>query len=223
MLENYLTILFLLLGIIGVCIFGYKYVRPKMMHWGATESEICREMSGDDLIANPAFTTTRVIEIKTRPFIVWSWLAQMGQGRGGFYSYTWIENLAGLDIQNINKIDSELQDIKVGDTIPFWKDKGVEIVEIESCRLLVLAGTLYNQEQEKTTKGSPGGTWVFELEQAGPENTRLIIRSRVAKFEPMWLSVLMYRLMLEPIHYVMERGMLAGIKKRSEMIGNNEN
>jgi len=218
MIENNVTILIILLGLIGVCIVGDKYIRPKMLHWGATANEVNCKMAGDDFIDDPAFTTTRAIEINAGPERVWPWLAQMGQGRGGFYSYTWLENLAGLDIQNIDRLDSKLQEIKVGDTIPFWKGKGVEIVEIETNKKLVLAGTLYSQTKEEAIEEQPGGTWVFQLEDKGIEKTRLVIRSRVAKFEPKWLSAILYRAMLEPMHYIMEKGMMYGIKKRSEKL-----
>ena len=218
MFENNVLILIIFLGIIGVSVIYNNYVRPKMLHWGATKIEVMSKMAGDDLIDEPAFTTTRAIEINAGPENVWPWLAQMGQGRGGFYSYTWLENLAGLDIHNIDKIDSELQDIKVGDTIPFWKGNGVEILELEPFKLLLLAGTLYNRTKEEVAEEQPGGTWVFQIEDKGSEKTRLVIRSRVAKFKPKWLSAIIYRVMLEPMHYIMERGMMYGIRKRSEIL-----
>jgi hypothetical protein len=34
------------------------------------------------------------------PEKVWPWLVQMGQGRGGLYTYEWIENLLGAKIHN---------------------------------------------------------------------------------------------------------------------------
>ena len=34
-----------------------------------------------------------------RPEAVWSWIAQLGQLRAGFYSYDFLENLVGMDIQ----------------------------------------------------------------------------------------------------------------------------
>ena len=46
---------------------------------------------------------------------VWPWLVQMGQGRGGFYS--WLENLIGCQIKNANEIVPEWQHLEVGDPI----------------------------------------------------------------------------------------------------------
>ena len=47
---------------------------------------------------------------------IWPWLMQMGSGRGGVYTYDWIENLFGLDMHGIDEIRPEFQDRKVGDT-----------------------------------------------------------------------------------------------------------
>ena len=34
---------------------------------------------------------------------VWPWIAQLGQGRGGFYSYDILENLLGCDIHSADR------------------------------------------------------------------------------------------------------------------------
>jgi hypothetical protein len=38
-------------------------------------------------------------------------------GRGGDYTYDWIENLAGLDIHSADRIFPEFQDLAVGDPL----------------------------------------------------------------------------------------------------------
>ena len=70
--------------------------RPWQLHWGAAGEEIDTVLPGDDLIPGPDLVTTRGITIGVPPGQVWPWLAQLGQGRGGFYSYDLLENLAGL-------------------------------------------------------------------------------------------------------------------------------
>jgi hypothetical protein len=42
---------------------------------------------------------------------------QLGQGRGGFYSYDFLENLAGCDIHSADRIIPGWQDIKIGDEV----------------------------------------------------------------------------------------------------------
>jgi hypothetical protein len=51
-------------------------------------------MPGDDLIPGAA-STTRAVTVAAPPEQVWPWLVQLGYGRGGWYSYDWIDNDAG--------------------------------------------------------------------------------------------------------------------------------
>ena len=196
-------------------VFIYLAVRPRILHWGSTPAEISRPLAGDGLIDDPILVTTRAITIEVGPERVWPWLAQIGQGRGGFYSYEWLENLVGLDIHNADRIIPELQDLKPGDLIPFWRGAGVDAVQVEPGRLLVLAGTLNQPKGEAAEGGDVGGTWVFALDAPNPDVTRLVVRSQIAKFPPVWLSALFMRF-LEPMHFIMERKMLLGIRDRAE-------
>jgi hypothetical protein len=195
--------------------------RSRMLRWGATQEEFRLSLPGDQLIGEPVLCTTRATLIDAPPEKIWPWLAQMGQGRGGFYSYEWLENLVGLDIHNSDRIIPELQELKPGDLIPFWRGAGVNVVEMEPDRLLLLAGTLTpgkGTQAEAGTRAEVGGTWVFSLERAGSGVTRLVIRTRVAPFPPTWLSKVLVRLLLEPAHFIMERRMLLGIKERAEAL-----
>ncbi len=49
-------------------------------------------MPGDDLIDDPAMSATRSITLAAAPGEVFCWLAQMGYGRAGWYSYDLIDN-----------------------------------------------------------------------------------------------------------------------------------
>ncbi len=86
----------------------------------------------------PAVVATRGITIGAAPARVWPWLAQMGTGRGGFYSYTWIENLAGLGIRNAAAIVPELQYLAQGDRMPLSSRLGLLVRECDPPRSLVL-------------------------------------------------------------------------------------
>jgi hypothetical protein len=208
-----LVILITLLAMLAVA--GYFIVRPRILHWGATSLEASRVMAGDNLISDAILVTTRAISINVGPERVWPWLAQIGQGRGGFYSYDRLENLMGLGIHNYNQIVPSLQNLKPGDLIPFWRGAGVNVVIAEPRRLLVLAGSIYKPKEQTVGDGEAGGTWVFTLEESKTQGTRMIVRSRVAKFQPAWLSKLFMRV-LEPMHFIMEQKMLRGIKERAE-------
>ncbi len=197
------------LAILGGASLGVylRFIRPWQERWGATDEEVRRPMPGDDLVVQPILQGTRAVTIKARPEEIWPWLVQIGQGRGGFYSYTWIEKLLGLDITNTNRILPAFQHLEVGDEIP---GLGATVKAIEPNRLLVLAASTSVVEKTGTE-----GTWVFGLYPLDEEQTRLVTRNcaRWPLFTPrgiLWL------LLLDPGIVVMMRKMLLGIKQRAE-------
>jgi hypothetical protein len=62
-------------------------LRAQQRRWGATDDEVNRTLPGDDLISPADLTATRAITIHATAAKVWPWIAQLGQGRGGFYRY----------------------------------------------------------------------------------------------------------------------------------------
>jgi len=93
-----------------------KRIRDWHLHWGATPDEVERTLPGDELMDYPDVVSTRVIAIDAPPSAVWPWLVQMGPGRGGAYTYDWIENLFGLGMQSADRVHPEWQHLEVGDT-----------------------------------------------------------------------------------------------------------
>ena len=85
--------------------------------WGADDREAHEPLPGDELVPEAELQTTRAITIAASPAEVWPWLVQMGQGRGGLYTYEWIENALGAQIHNLDRIDPALQALRVGDRI----------------------------------------------------------------------------------------------------------
>ena len=72
-------------------------------------------MPGDELVAHPVLGYTRAITINAPADRVWPWLVQMGQGRGGLYSFDGLENLVGCDIHSTDRILPAAQQLAVGD------------------------------------------------------------------------------------------------------------
>ena len=71
---------------------------------------------------------TQAITIDVPPSAIWPWLVQMGVGRGGAYTYDWIERLLGLEMNSAAKIAPELQHLEVGDVLPMRpNDPGMRI------------------------------------------------------------------------------------------------
>ncbi|MDQ7911468.1 SRPBCC family protein [Phytohabitans sp. ZYX-F-186] len=180
-------------------------LRDRCLHWGATPDEVIRELPGDDLIPDPDVLATRAVAVDAPPAAIWPWLVQMGSGRGGAYTYDWIENLFGLDMHSADRILPEYQDLKVGDVLPIGADGPSMTVEIlEPERVLCLRA------------GNLEWVWTFALYPTTDGGTRLISRNLIATPDAPALRRLYNTLFLEPGSLVMERKMLLGIKERAE-------
>ena|SRR6266566_4530244 len=185
-----------------------RFIRPWYLRWGATDAEVHRPMPGDDLVPQPNHESTRAITIRTSAAEIWPWLVQMGQGRGGLYSYDWLENLIGLQFSSADRIIPEFQHLQVGDIIPLEPGgSGYRVTSIDPNRLLVLGWT---EQQDMTS------SWVFMLHELDGEHTRLIVRWRASVNFKMSPLVILMSLFINPVEFVMERKMLLGIKQRAE-------
>lgn len=183
----------------------YTFVMRRWhMKWGATGIETAQGMPGDDIIEEPLYMTTRAVTVHARPEQVWPWLAQMGEGRGGFYSYDWIERLMGTRVTSVEEILPEFQELKPGDVIPAG-DEGIPVAEMEKNSHLVLGSA------EEYSWGS--STWAIALYPVNGE-TRLV--SRVRARPGRGRGSRLFYTMLEPGMFAMERKWLLGVKKRAE-------
>jgi len=72
-------------------------------------------MIGDGLIARPDFSNDREIQIDASPDQVWPWLAQMGLGRAGWYSWDIVDNFGR---RSATELHPEWMIQHVGDQIP---------------------------------------------------------------------------------------------------------
>jgi hypothetical protein len=191
--------LLVVLTLTSIAVIYGLLIRPWHMRWGATDEEISMALPGDSYIPQQAVVSTRAITIHARPDAVWPWIVQLGQDRGGFYSYDWLENLFAADMQNANQIMPELQQIQVGDHVSLQRNGPFAVIaRIENERALVMEGG-----------------WTWYLEPVDEQSTRLIVR--YASFEvsdP--FSRMYYYPIFEPAHFVMEHGMMLGIKARAE-------
>ncbi len=72
-------------------------------------------MPGDDLIAEPQVSNDRSVTLAAPPGEVFAWLAQMGFGRAGWYSYDWIDNLGRRSAECLHP---EWQVTEAGEQMP---------------------------------------------------------------------------------------------------------
>ncbi len=197
-------------------------LRNRYNQAGATAEERQKALPGDDLVPNPKLGYTRAITIDAPPVDVWPWLVQIGQGRGGLYSYDTLENIVGCGIHSVDEILPEHQHPAAGDIIrsggdnyPCWI-----IMDIQPPHHLILQGAGTPAEvdvpdvvDDVPARGYAASTWQWVLEPAANgRHTRLIVRQR-STYSPRQ-SVLWH--IVEPLNYVMEQEMLRGIKRRAE-------
>jgi len=180
------------------------FFRRWCLTWGARDDEVAAKLPGDELLPDAGLVTTRALTIDAPPSAIWPWLAQMGSGRGGAYTYDWIENLLGLNMHSADKILPQYQDITMGDELPMGSGRpGMTVEVLDPPR--ILAVRLADQNW----------VWIFALVPEG-ESTRLISRNRIATSALSPVGRLFYTVFMEPGSLVMERKMLLGIKQRAE-------
>lgn len=181
-------------------------LRPWHRDWGSEAAERARRLPGDEHASAPERAGDRAIAIDAPAEVVWSWLVQIGQDRGGFYSYASLENAAGVRVTNATHVVPGWQTLRAGDfvraTPPDWLggrfgDRiGWEVDHVEEGRLLSLR------------------YWIFEVEPTSATTSRLHVRTHAGD-APVPIAPLLFTL-FEPAHFIMERGMLQGIKERAE-------
>jgi hypothetical protein len=195
---------------IGGAVAAYILLaRQRQLGWGATDQETEASLLGDDLITNADLSATRAITIRASADQVWPWIEQLGQGRGGFYSYDVLENLARCDIHSAERIVPEWQGLAVGDDVRLAPEIGLTVVGLDAGRSLVLRG------------GIPLGsaappydfTWAFATRTAPDGTSRLLVRERYA-YTRAWAPLLVEPVSL--ISFAMTRKMLRGIRRRAE-------
>jgi hypothetical protein len=164
------------------------------------------------LVSNPKQISTRAITIEASIDEVWSWLVQIGQGRGGFYSYDTLENLIGCDIHNADRILPEFQQLAVGDKVRLGKEgyPFYTVTGVEPKKYLLLRGG--DPEEEAP---SIKDFWLFYLDEIDAQTTRLIARNR-RDYTPSVANFIIWQVITEPLHFLMEQKMLRGIKQRAE-------
>jgi hypothetical protein len=183
--------------------------RRGYLRWGATAQEALEELPGDALTPLAGLVATRAITVHAPAARVWPWIAQLGQGRGGLYSYDFLENLVGCNMHSADHIVAEWQNVKVGDELRLHPEVPLEVVDVEPGRYLVVRG------------GVPMGdtpppyefTWAFVVREQTHGSTRLLVRERYA-YSRTWAPFLVEP--VEAVSFFMSQKMLRGIRDRAE-------
>lgn len=183
-------------------IIGITVIKPLIFTWGSTDQEVTMSMPGDHLV--PFISSTRSITINAPISEVWDWLIQLGADRGGFYSYWFIEKPLGYKYREQNHIEPEFKDMKVGRIIRASLDQSKSVIEYSFPVVAVDPGKSFVLK-----------SWgCFLLNEIDPKQTRMIVRTHGQPLSSL-ANHLEYFFMM-PLHYLMERRMLMGIKARAE-------
>jgi hypothetical protein len=186
---------------------GRRYYR----NWGATKDECETPLPGDELVADPALQTTDAVWIDASPAVVWPWLIQVGQDRGGLYTYQRLQNLLGLHYRNAERIEADWQHLSVGDTVRLTPPNWLGFPEGLTLRV---AGIV--DQQSIVLRARPpwhifDAVWSVHLIPHWDDRCRLLIRNRIR------LRYFGEVLALEfagPVAALLTRGTLRGIKHR---------
>jgi len=197
------------------------HLRPWLMNWGASREESRTALLGDEFAPGCRYRATRAVTIEAPEEVVWRWLIQVGQDRGGFYSYSWLENLFFADMRNADRIVPEFQlERRVGDTVWLANPKRyggrgrMIVAAIEPYRSLAL---VMPEDFARLRDGIAAhyGCWSFHLRSLHGGRTRMLVRSRSGNHSSL-PQMLFDFVVFDPAHFLMERKMMLGIKERAE-------
>jgi len=210
-MKKFLKIMGILVVLFGVIVIIVALLTPWMDRWGATDEEIIASFPGDELVPEPASFVNRAITVNAAPEYIYPWIVQLDATKGGWYSYTWLEAMLNCKMVNADRIHPEWQDLQVGDEVKMCPGEFAPppyiVAQLHPNQAIVMG----HQEN---------GEWVdlyqFVIVPQADGTSRLILRTRTMMVGGMWT-------VMHPGAFIMERGMLYGIKERAERLAQTGN
>jgi hypothetical protein len=193
---------------IGAAVVGYLLMRPWMNRWGTRPADRKLVFPGDEVVGAPNYEAMMGVVVNAPPEAIWPWLIQLGRGRGGLYSYDWLDRVFGfLDAPSAKAILPGIQALRPGDKIPIGKDpkRFYTVRTVVPNRALVVS----LEDERMGWKWA----WGFHLVPEGG-HTRLFSRNR-SYVPPRLATVLMWAFIELPA-FIMTRRMLLNLRDRAE-------
>jgi hypothetical protein len=208
-------------GVAVVAVFYGIWVRPRLLHWGATDEEVTGPYPGAALVPDGKRGATMAVTIEAPPEQIWPWLVQMGGDRAGWYSWDRLDN-AGRP--SAHEVHPEWQDLHEGDYVKYRTPRGVvdawKVAALEPNRFLGLhgfsdlRGRRLDPERPRPTAYTEG-LWGFLLSELPGGRTRLVIGGYEA-FRPRWLERYVTSWLFVPVVWIMQARMLVVLKRNIE-------
>jgi hypothetical protein len=128
-------------------------------------------MPGDALLPRAVGVWTHAITIRRPPADIWPWLAQLGAGRAGWYSYDFLDNAGEPSAKAILPDEQAVSPGDIFPAVPGARD-AFEVVLVEPPRSLVLRAPAGGDP--------PIVSWALVLVPLEEGNTRLLTRARAS-------------------------------------------
>ncbi|HVB43070.1 MAG TPA: hypothetical protein VNF47_10250 [Streptosporangiaceae bacterium] len=230
-------------SVVGSALAGWMLggvARRVSVRTGVRDEEAFGSLPGDEFIAHPMVEWTRGITVHAVAERVWPWLAQMGYGRGGWYTpervdlfaNRWVFNARSRFPASAGRLLPEYQQVTVGDLICDGPDYAsyFRVVRVDPQHALVCRSIRHPRrgspiditdpqapqraEQQLRDAGTYFDfTWSLVLNERPGERTRLLVRTR-ANYSPRALGLLSLPLGLYDATYGV--AMLRAIAQRAE-------
>jgi hypothetical protein len=203
-LKQWIKAVLVFFGLAALFVGVIILLTPWMDRWGATDAELAATFPGDELVPAPLSFVNHAVTINAAPEKIYPWLVQMGADKGGLYSYTALENLIACPQTNADRIHAEWQNLQVGDLVRLCpKDPGPPpyiVAQIYPNQAIVLG---------HKENGQWVDLWQFVIVPQADGSSRLVLRTRTLAVGGFWDVI-------HPGVFVMERGLLLGVKERAE-------
>jgi hypothetical protein len=194
-----------------VIVICFSVANALIPHWGSTPAEQAQALPGDEIFTHPVLHWVNGITIDAKPEEVWPWVAQMGDTRGGYYSYRFIEKavtgMAGKDgslyYRNTNQVHPEWQSPSTGQGMIL---DALVLRDIQANRYMVAGPT---PEME-----DGGLLWTWAVAPTADGRARLLVHMSI-QFPGMDKNPAVETAM-NLTTFMMERKMMEGIKLRAE-------
>lgn len=194
-----------------------RWVRPRLLTWGATPDEVSGRYPGDELIPDPAHSSTIATTLPAPPERVWPWLAQMGYDRAGWYSW---DKLDHGGKPSADRIVPGWQNLHEGQRLNSMAGgrNWMTVSVLEPNRTLVLRSVYQppsfraiDPRSASLPAARMDAIWGFHLRSVPGGRTRLLIRKRGrGPRAAAWPVSLLY----DPLHVIMQTRQFRNLRTR---------